>query len=49
MSNGTKIRGVRVPEDLWRAAKTRAAKDGLRVSDVVRDALTNYTREAATP
>jgi len=34
---------VRVPEDLWIAARTRARENGENVSDVVRRALTDYT------
>lgn len=35
---------VRVPDDLWSAAKTRAAERGETVSEVVRRALQRYVR-----
>lgn len=38
----TKNRVVRVPDDLWDAAKTAAASNGETVSDVIRRALREY-------
>jgi predicted DNA binding CopG/RHH family protein len=39
---GETARAVRVPDDLWKAAKTKAAERGETVSDVIRQALKNY-------
>ena len=41
----TPARGVRVPEELWRAALERAAARGETVSDVLRRALEAYVSE----
>jgi hypothetical protein len=38
----TPIRAVRVPDDVWNAAKQRAAAEGTDVSAVVRHALRRY-------
>lgn len=40
----TPVRGVRVPDALWDAAKERAAQRGESVTDVVIRALTKYVR-----
>jgi hypothetical protein len=40
----TPPRSVRVPDDLWQAAKARAEDRGETVSDVLVRALTNYVR-----
>lgn len=37
-----KNRVVRVPDDLWEAARTQAAERGENISDVIRAALTRY-------
>lgn len=37
-------RSVRVPDDLWNAAKERAAERGETVTDVILRALRRYTR-----
>ena len=39
MSKGTTIRNVRVSDDLWGAALTRAEKEQTSVSEVLRDLL----------
>ncbi|WP_169846826.1 hypothetical protein [Rhodococcus marinonascens] len=53
MSKGTKLRTVRVEDDLWAAAKERAEIDNRTVRDVVRDvvreALTMYALTERTP
>ncbi|WP_169846784.1 hypothetical protein [Rhodococcus marinonascens] len=49
MSKGTKLRTVRVEDDLWAAAKERAEIDNRTVSDVVREALTMYALTERTP
>lgn len=41
---GVKGRNVRVSDDLWEAAKIRAAERGETVTDVLRRALERYTR-----
>lgn len=43
MARGTPIRNVRVPDDLWNAAKDRAQAEGRSVTDVVVEALRQYT------
>jgi predicted transcriptional regulator len=42
MSKGTTIRGIRVPDTLWDAAKAKAELEGRSVSDVIREALEDY-------
>lgn len=42
MPDGTPLRNVRVADDLWRAAQSQAAKDGVNVSEVIRRALEHY-------
>jgi hypothetical protein len=44
MSKGTIIRNFRVADELWTAAREKAESDGRNVSDVLREALTTYTR-----
>lgn len=44
MSKGTKIRGIRIDDDLWKAATERAEKVGKSVSDVIRDALREFVK-----
>lgn len=43
MSN-TPIRGVRVPRDVWEAARRVAEDEGTTVSEVVRRALIRYVK-----
>lgn len=38
----TPQRTVRVPDDVWEAAKTKAAERGENLSDVIRKALARY-------
>ena len=40
----TPVRSVRVPEDLWQAAKMRAEERGENVTDVIMRALKRYVR-----
>lgn len=40
----TPLRSVRVPEDLWQAAKVRASEKGETVTDVMTRALRRYVR-----
>lgn len=40
----TTIRGIRVPDELWEAAKAKAAARGEDVSTVVRAALERYVK-----
>lgn len=40
----TKIRAVRVPDELWEAAQAVAAKKGESVSDEIRRSLERYVR-----
>ncbi len=39
MSRGTTLRNVRVPDNLWDAALSRAVKDETSVSEVLRELL----------
>jgi hypothetical protein len=41
----TPTRTVRVPDDLWQAAKRAAADNGETVTDVIVRALKRYVRE----
>ena len=40
----TPQRAVRVPDDLWRAARAVAKSRGEALSDVIRDALREYVK-----
>lgn len=40
----TKIRAVRVPDELWEAAQEVAASKGETVSDEIRSALERYVK-----
>jgi predicted HicB family RNase H-like nuclease len=42
MSKGTTLRNVRVPDELWDAALTRAQRDDTNLSEIIRQALTQY-------
>lgn len=42
---GTKHRNIRVPDEVWDAAKIRAAERGETVSGVVNAALVEYVEE----
>jgi len=43
----TPLRSVRVPEDIWQAAKARAEEKGETVSDVIMRALRRYARRSS--
>lgn len=45
MSRGTTHRTVRVDDDIWIPAKDKAEKRGDNLSDVIRRALIDYTKE----
>ena len=45
MSRGTIHRTVRVDDALWEAAKTKAALEGVSLSDVIREALRQYIED----
>lgn len=38
------LRSIRVPENLWNAAKAQADARGENLSDVIREALERYVR-----
>jgi predicted transcriptional regulator len=42
MSRGTTLRNVRVPDELWDAALTRAQRDDTNLSEIIRQALAAY-------
>jgi plasmid stability protein len=44
-SNHTRIRNIRVPDEIWEAAKVRAAERGETVTDVLTRALKRYIRQ----
>jgi len=41
---GNPARAVRIEDELWNAAKTKAAERGESVSDVIRRALERYVK-----
>ena len=41
----TPLRAVRVPDEIWNAAKAKAAENGTTLSDVVRAFLEQYAGE----
>ena len=42
---GTQHRGIRISDELWRAAKETAKRRGETVADVIRAALERYVAE----
>lgn len=40
--SATKVRAVRVSDDVWEAAQRKATENGESVSDVIRRALVDY-------
>lgn len=44
MPDGTPLRNIRVNEELWRAAMTKAEERGETLSDVIRRALERYAK-----
>ncbi len=44
MPRGTRLRNVRVADELWSAARTVAEQREENLSDVIRDALERYVR-----
>lgn len=47
--SATPLRAVRVPDELWYAARAEAELEGVTVSDVVRDALAAYVAARRKP
>lgn len=41
-SGHTKIRHVRIPDNIWIAAAQRAENDGMTISEVTRELLRDY-------
>ena len=41
--SATKVRAIRVSDDLWEAAQRKAKANGESVADVIRTALIKYT------
>jgi hypothetical protein len=41
-SKGTIHRTVRVPDEIWLPAKTKADEEGRNLSDIIREALRSY-------
>lgn len=46
MSKGTKVRTVRVEDELWDASKAKADENAQNLSDIMREALRRYLDEA---
>jgi predicted DNA binding CopG/RHH family protein len=44
MPNPTPLRNVRVPDDLWQAAMSKASDRGETLSEVIRRALEKYVK-----
>lgn len=42
---GTKLRNIRVADEVWVPAKMKAAAEQTTVSDVVRNALVDYIKD----
>ncbi|QDG65801.1 ribbon-helix-helix protein, CopG family [Pseudarthrobacter sp. NIBRBAC000502772] len=42
MSKGTKMRYIRIPDELWDRVKTEAAQQGTNVSDLIRGMLREW-------
>jgi len=42
---GTKLRNIRVADEVWGPAKARAEAEQTTVSDVVRNALVDYIKD----
>lgn len=40
----TPMRSVRIPDDIWEAAKAKAAERGDSMTDVIRQALERYAK-----
>lgn len=45
MSKGTAIRSVRVSDDVWIPAKTKSEQEGVTLSEIVRQALIDFTND----
>ena len=45
MSKGTQHHAIRIPDDLWAAARARAVERGDHLSEVIRDALRAYVAD----
>lgn len=44
MSAGTTLRNVRIPDEVWDAAKAKAEAEGRSVSEVIRTYLERWVR-----
>jgi len=49
MSKGTTARNVRISDELWAKAKAKADRQGDNLSQVLRQALEDYTKEPDEP
>lgn len=47
MTRGTTRRTIRIEDELWEAAQTKAAQQGDNLSAILRDALRKYLEEGA--
>ena len=45
MSKGTTIRGIRISDELWDAARRKAESEGRDLSKVIREALERYIND----
>ena len=49
MSKGTKVRTLRVEDELWVPAQEKAKKNNENLSDIMREALRKYLEEPPEP
>lgn len=47
LSKGTTRRSIRIEDELWDAAKTKAEAEGTDLSNIIRGALRDYIEEPA--
>lgn len=47
MPPGTRLRNIRVDDELWSAAMAKAESEGRNVSEVVRELLTRWVKRPA--
>jgi hypothetical protein len=46
VSKGTTIRGVRIEDELWEAARAKAATEETNISEVIRELLAEWVSRA---
>lgn len=48
MSRGTIQRSIRIPDDVWFTAKTKAEEEGTNLSEVIREALIEFSNRPSS-